>query len=135
MIEYELVEFNRWVSTLGVVPVISALRNRALDIQSETMNSIERKMPNLSEREVKLLNKHTKSIVNQLLREPLSMAKELAVEPNSEQSLQLFMKIFGIEESVKEEIRIQNEKEKSVVQKTVKKKLANPLPNMTTQQS
>lgn len=100
MIESEIVEFKNWLNTLGVVPVISALRNKALAIQAETMESIERKMPNLTERERKVLNKHTKSIINQLLKDPILQAKELAAQPNAEESLSLFMKIFDIEEAV-----------------------------------
>ncbi|MFD1781104.1 glutamyl-tRNA reductase [Fredinandcohnia salidurans] len=100
MIESEIVEFKNWLNTLGVVPVISALRNKALAIQAETMESIERKIPNLSDRERKVLNKHTKSIINQLLKDPILQAKELAAQPNAEESLSLFMKIFDIEEAV-----------------------------------
>ncbi|MCG0057014.1 glutamyl-tRNA reductase, partial [Escherichia coli] len=42
LIEETIVEFKQWMNTLGVVPVISALREKALAIQSETMDSIER---------------------------------------------------------------------------------------------
>ena len=55
MIEEEIVLFKTWLSTLGVVPLISALRDKALAIQSETMVSLERKIPNLSDREKKSL--------------------------------------------------------------------------------
>ncbi|MGW8459649.1 glutamyl-tRNA reductase [Bacillus atrophaeus] len=98
-IEAEIVEFKQWLNTLGVVPVISALREKALSIQSDTMNSIERKLPHLSTREKKLLNKHTKSIINQMLRDPILKAKELAAEADSEEKLALFMQIFDIEEA------------------------------------
>ncbi|KYD30860.1 glutamyl-tRNA reductase [Parageobacillus toebii] len=101
MIGTELVAFQQWLHTLGVVPVIAALREKALAIQAETMRSIERKLPHLSERDRKVLNKHTKSIINQLLRDPILRAKELAAEPNAEEALQLFMKIFNIEDEVK----------------------------------
>jgi glutamyl-tRNA reductase len=101
MIGTELVAFQQWLHTLGVVPVIAALREKALAIQAETMRSIERKLPHLSERDRKVLNKHTKSIINQLLRDPILRAKELAAEPNAEEALQLFMKIFNIEDAVK----------------------------------
>jgi glutamyl-tRNA reductase len=100
MIGTELVAFQQWLQTLGVVPVIAALREKALAIQAETMKSIERKLPHLSERDRKVLNKHTKSIINQLLRDPILRAKELAAEPNAEEALQLFMKIFNIEDAV-----------------------------------
>ena len=48
MIEEEIVLFKTWLSTLGVVPLISALRDKALAIQSETMVSLERKYQTLS---------------------------------------------------------------------------------------
>jgi glutamyl-tRNA reductase len=103
MIAAEMDEFQQWLNTLGVVPVIAALREKAMAIQAETMKSLERKLPHLSERDKKVLNKHTKSIVNQLLRDPILRAKELAAEENAEEALQLFMKIFNIEEEVKQQ--------------------------------
>ncbi|UOE61251.1 glutamyl-tRNA reductase [Priestia filamentosa] len=113
MIEAAVVEFKTWIGTLGVVPVISALRQKALNIQSETMKSIERKLPNLTERERKVLNKHTKSIINQLLKYPILSAKELAGQKGAEESLQLFMKIFDIEHMVQDERTIEKKVEKA----------------------
>ncbi|KUP05894.1 glutamyl-tRNA reductase [Bacillus coahuilensis m2-6] len=103
MIEAEIVQFNEWIRMLGVVPVITALRDKALIIQGETMKSIERKMPNLTDRELKILNKHTKSIVNQLLKDPIKNVKELAGTPHSEEQLELFKRIFNLEEVLQEE--------------------------------
>ncbi|WP_342543351.1 glutamyl-tRNA reductase [Paenisporosarcina sp. FSL H8-0542] len=103
MIEQELVQFNNWLGTLGVVPIISALRQKAMQIQAETMVSIENKMPELTDRERKILSKHTKSIINQLLKDPILQAKELAVSSNSHEQLQLFQQIFGIVEEVQQE--------------------------------
>ncbi|RSK52464.1 glutamyl-tRNA reductase [Bacillus canaveralius] len=100
MIEAEIVEFKQWLKMLGVVPVISALREKALTIQADTMQSLERKLPNLSERDIKVLNKHTKSIINQLLKDPILQAKELASQPDADQALDLFVKIFNIEQLV-----------------------------------
>ncbi|MDQ0197116.1 glutamyl-tRNA reductase [Neobacillus ginsengisoli] len=100
MIEKEIVEFKQWLGMLGVVPVISSLREKALAIQSETMVSLERKLSHLSDRDLKVLNKHTKSIINQLLKDPILQAKELAARPDADQALNLFMKIFNIEELV-----------------------------------
>ncbi|QCJ43648.1 glutamyl-tRNA reductase [Bacillus sp. S3] len=103
MIEKEIVDFNQWLGMLGVVPVISALREKALTIQAETMVSLERKLPNLSDRDIKVLNKHTKSIINQLLKDPILQAKELAARPDADQAMEFFMKIFNIEELVQEQ--------------------------------
>jgi glutamyl-tRNA reductase len=111
MIEEDLVQFREWLNTLGVVPMITALRTKALAIQAETMNSIERKLPNLTDRERKVLSKHTKSIVNQLLRDPIVRVKEMAAEPNAEESLEIFTKIFAIEEEIERELHKQRVKE------------------------
>lgn len=97
MIEEEIVLFKTWLSTLGVVPLIAALRDKALVIQSETMESLERKIPNLSDREKKVISKHTKSIINQLLKDPILVAKEIAAEEGASEKLALFAKIFDLE--------------------------------------
>jgi len=104
LLQKEIDVFDEWLTTLGVVPVIAALREKALAIQAETMKSIERKMPDLTTREKKVLSKHTKSIVNQLLKEPIKQAKELANSENPEAALALFMDIFGIDDAVKQEL-------------------------------
>jgi glutamyl-tRNA reductase len=100
---------------LGVVPVISALRQKALSIQAETMESIERKMPDLTSRERKVLNKHTKSIINQLLKDPILQAKEFAGLPDADDKLDLFINIFNIEQQVLEQkqVKAANEKNES----------------------
>ena len=105
MIHDEIIQFKDWFKTLGVVPVISALRKKAASIQEETMMSIENKMPDLTERERKILNKHTKSIINQLLKTPILQAKELANDQDAETQLALFQQIFGIEEDVQQEVQ------------------------------
>lgn len=119
MIGEEVLQFKDWFATLGVVPVISALRKKASSIQSETMKSIENKMPNLTDRERKILNKHTKSIINQLLKEPILQAKEIANSKNASEQLQLFQQIFGIEEEVEVEVNAQQSK-LNVTEKNVK---------------
>ena len=110
MIQDEIVEYKEWFKTLGVVPVISALRKKAASIQEETMLSIENKMPELTERERKILNKHTKSIINQLLKNPILQAKELANSNDAAAQLQLFQQIFGIEEDVAREVNQMQQK-------------------------
>ncbi|MFB1080504.1 glutamyl-tRNA reductase [Jeotgalibacillus sp. JSM ZJ347] len=96
MVEESIVAFKEWLNMLGVVPVISELREKALAIQAETMESIERKMPSLTDRERKVLNKHTKSIINQLLKDPILQAKELAALPDGDEKLELFKQIFNL---------------------------------------
>lgn len=100
MIEKEIIEFKQWLGLLGVIPVISALREKALAIQAETIESIERKIPHLSDHDKKVLRKHTKSIINQLLKDPILQAKEMAGQPDADNALEIFMKIFNIKDLV-----------------------------------
>lgn len=117
LLEKELKAYRDWLDTLDVVPVISALRSKALGIQGEVMQSIERKLPELNEHEKKVLRKHTKSIVNQLLREPVQNIKELAAEPHKDDKLQSFTSLFALEDEVKEEKKNREEKERAAMEK------------------
>ncbi|MFV9511088.1 glutamyl-tRNA reductase [Tepidibacillus sp. LV47] len=97
-IEQEVEAFYQWVNTLGVIPLIAKLREKSLKIQEETMKSLEHKLPHLSERDLTIIRKHTKSIVNQMLKEPILNLKEKAIEPDAPLMMEYFMKIFGIKE-------------------------------------
>src|SRR5699024_9254383 len=113
-LDFEINEFKDWVTTLGVVPVIASLREKALDIQGETYASVLRKIPDLTEREQKVINKYTKSIVNQLLKEPIIQVKEMAGRKNSAELLSLFVEIFGLDEEIKKEVVKRSKKVKSI---------------------
>lgn len=120
MIQGQVIEFNEWLTTLEVVPVITALREKGLEIQKTTMASILNKMPDLTEREKKILNKHTMSIVNQLMKEPIREAKALSMESNSAEKLALFQSVFGIEEEVQhQEACLTKSTEKTIEASTV----------------
>jgi len=103
-IEGEVLEFKEWVANLGVVPVLAAIRNKGLAIQAETLKSINRKIPNLTEREQKVISKHTKSIINQMIKDPIIQAKEMAGKDNSAELLALVIDIFGLEDALKNEV-------------------------------
>ena len=131
MIEADLngsvLAFKDWIRTLGVVPVLTALREKALYIQGETMDSIHRKMPDLTEREQKVLNKHTTSIVNQLLKEPIKQAKELANKEDPVESLNMLIDIFGLDEQVKTDVREEVDRNRLLGKEKQFKKRISPL--------
>ncbi|WP_096435969.1 glutamyl-tRNA reductase [Alteribacter populi] len=102
MIEEGLIAFSYWLDTLGVVPVISAIRTKALSIQADTMESLERKLTDLTEREKKVIRKHMKSVINQILRDPITAVKELPEEDDAAESLALVTKLFGVEKELEE---------------------------------
>jgi glutamyl-tRNA reductase len=78
------------------VPIIASLQEKAMQIQLKTMETVDRKLTDLSEHDRKVINKLTKSIVNQLLREPILTVKDLAADSDSAEKLALFKQIFDL---------------------------------------
>jgi len=95
-IGYELSAFSNWVAMRDAVPAIRALREKSLTIQEGILHSLYRKMPDLTEREIKLLEKHTKSIIHQLLEEPIKHAKKIGENNEGREKMLIFKDIFGL---------------------------------------
>ncbi len=103
MIKQAMDEFEVWYKTLDVVPVIRALQEKAAHIHSETLDSMFNKLPDLEERERKVIRKLTKSIVNQLLQDPILRIKEMAAERRGDEAIDYFTEIFALEERLVEQ--------------------------------
>lgn len=98
MIDEEIEVFETWMRTLGVSPVIQALQMKSAMIHEETMQSLLKKLPDLDERQVKVIQKLTKSIVNQMMRDPILRIKEMSAGQERDEALAYFCKIFALEE-------------------------------------
>lgn len=126
MIRLELESFEQWTKTLGVRPVIQALQAKANSVHEETMDSLMKKLPELDERERKVIYKLTKSIVNQMLRDPIIRIKEMAAERNGDEALDYFTQIFALEQQIAEQKRaeeVQQQLEVKAVQERKKEDL------------
>lgn len=119
MIEDSIRDFDEWINMLGVVPVIQALRQKALSIHEETFKSVERKMPDMSEREKTVVSKHMKSIINQMLKDPIIYTKEIAGDRKREKKLSDIESLFGIEDLVSEieDVEKENQQAKRLARK------------------
>lgn len=100
MIDTELANFHQWYKTLGVVPLIQALQTKAAAIHEETMDSLMNKLPDLDERELKVIRKLTKSIVNQLMQDPIHQIKEMAGDKRATEAMDTFVKLFALEQQL-----------------------------------
>lgn len=101
MIDSEMESYRQWYATLGVSPLIRGLQEKAAGIHEDTLDSLLRKLPELDERQVKVIRKLTKSMLTQMIHDPILRVKELAAEKRSEASLDLFVQLFALEEEVK----------------------------------
>ena len=100
MIDGTTAEFEDWLAVQGVVPVIQAMRTKSLNIHDDTLDSLERKLPDMSERDRTVISKHMKSIINQMLRDPIIFTKEIAGDKKRDEKLEDIMAMFHIEEEV-----------------------------------
>lgn len=100
MISEEMDEFQLWLKTLGVRPVIRALQDKSNAIHEETMESLFNKLPELDEHQRKVIRRLTKSIVNQMMHDPINVIKELSSGKQGTEALDYFSKIFALQEQL-----------------------------------
>ncbi|MBW5447838.1 glutamyl-tRNA reductase [Cohnella sp. CFH 77786] len=100
MIAEEREAYREWYATLGVSPLIRALQEKAAAIHESTLESMLRKLPELDERERKVIRKLTKSMLNQMIHDPILRIKELAAEKKGEEAMNLFVQLFAMENEV-----------------------------------
>lgn len=116
MIDGTTAEFEEWLNVQGVVPVIQAMRTKSLNIHDQTLESLERKLPDMSDRERTVISKHMKSIINQMLRDPIIFTKEIAGDKKRDEKLEDIMAMFHIEEEVEAQREVSNSKQKEKLQ-------------------
>lgn len=100
MITEEMDEFQLWLKTLGVRPVIRALQEKSSTIHEETMESLFNKLPELDEHQRKVIRRLTKSIVNQMMHDPINVIKEMSGGKQGNEALEYFTKIFALEDRI-----------------------------------
>ena len=106
MIEQEMDAFALWLQTLGVKPVIRALQEKATGIHEDTLLSLFNKLPELDERQRTVIRRLTRSIVNQMMHDPINRIKEMAADNNGHEALDMFSQIFALDEIVDEEAKL-----------------------------
>ncbi|OOC58317.1 glutamyl-tRNA reductase [Paenibacillus ihbetae] len=102
MIQAEMDAFHTWLKTLGVRPAIRALQEKSNTIHEETLESLFNKLPELDERQRKVIRRLTKSIVNQMMHDPINRIKEMTGGKHGNEALDYFTQIFALESLIHE---------------------------------
>ena len=97
MIDTELESFELWFKRLRVGPVIQGLQLKSSQIHEQTFDNLMKKLPQLNDHEMKIIYKLTKSMMNQMLREPIQRMKEIAEIGKNEEVLELFAHLFALD--------------------------------------
>jgi len=106
MIAEEENEYLHWYATLGVTPLIRGLQEKTAAIHQATFESLLRKLPELDDRQIKVIRKLTKSMLNQVIHDPILRIKDMSADKRGEAAMNLFVQLFDLEEDVD---RIQKE--------------------------
>ncbi|ANZ64432.1 glutamyl-tRNA reductase [Secundilactobacillus paracollinoides] len=88
--------FFVWQQQLHVVPVIQEIRESALDVEKTAYDSLLRKLPELDAHQRKVISKHMKSIINQMILGPIKSVKELSLQDDADLDLAFVCQIFGL---------------------------------------
>ncbi|MEJ8303153.1 glutamyl-tRNA reductase [Saccharibacillus sacchari] len=120
MIRQESDNFYGWLKTLGVRPVIRALQEKATDIHQETLESLFNKLPELDERQRKVIGRLMKSVANQMMHDPINRVKEMAADKNGAEAVDMFTQIFALESRLEQA-------EEAVTRESEKKTLDTPV--------
>ena len=98
MIGEEREAYHQWYATLGVAPLIRGLQEKTASVHERTMESLLRKLPELDEHQIKVIGKLTKSMLNQVIHDPILKVKEMSAEKRGEAVMETFTELFGLEE-------------------------------------
>lgn len=96
VITAELIKFNEWLGTLYVVPVITALKNRAEIIKQNEVRKALNRLGKISDREKNIISAMAHAIVNQILHDPIVNLKGMAVSQQGHLYAEVVKKLFDL---------------------------------------
>jgi glutamyl-tRNA reductase len=97
LVREEVERFESWLSSLDVVPTISALRRRGDEIVAQVLRENESAWESLSEADRERLGVMARAVVNRLLHEPTLRLKGSAGESASYRYVNALHELFGLE--------------------------------------
>jgi glutamyl-tRNA reductase len=111
IVETEVGEFVRWYRSLALTPTIVALRRKFEEIRAKELGKALSHMPNLQEKERKLLEGLTSAIVNKILHPPVSRLKTVQDETQAESYVDALQTLFELTVQEREETSAEGGKE------------------------
>jgi len=97
IITEELLDFNQWLASLYVVPVISALKIHGENIKQNELKRAFNRLGKVSDREQEVITAMAHAIVNQLLHYPVVNLKEMALSNQGHLYAEVVKKLFGLQ--------------------------------------
>ncbi|MBL0387128.1 glutamyl-tRNA reductase [Tumebacillus sp. ITR2] len=102
IIAEEMIAFRQWQNEQNAKPLIMKLRESAMANQAQLMQNLVNKVPGLTDKDIHTVNKLTTALINQMIHGPITQVKEMAAEKEADMYLEVFARIFGLENTVDE---------------------------------
>ncbi|KAK4536692.1 hypothetical protein CDCA_CDCA09G2717 [Cyanidium caldarium] len=96
LLRHELRQFRNWQSSLGCIPAITRLQDRAEEIRLEELSKVMGKLHGMSDKERGVVERLTKGIVNKLLHGPLSHLRGLQDVDERRETLRSLENMFKL---------------------------------------
>ena len=97
VIDEELQRFDRWLTTLDVVPTIAALRERGEQVVQQVLRENEGRWESLSDADRERIELMARAVVNRLLHDPTTRLKRARDEDVAYVHLQALRELFGLD--------------------------------------
>jgi glutamyl-tRNA reductase len=96
ILEQVHLEFERFLAMMDVFPLIAAMHQRAEVIRRSELQKTLRRLPGLSEAEIKRLDVLTQSLINKLLHAPITCLRTAAGGPNAAEYSMAIRSLFDL---------------------------------------
>ncbi|NTV42223.1 MAG: glutamyl-tRNA reductase [Syntrophobacteraceae bacterium] len=98
IIAEETLKFRAWLRTLGVVPTIVALRNKAETIRCNELQKTLSHLPHLTDRDRESIELLTQSIVKKILHDPILFLKKKSERDTMQTCVDYTQQLFNLED-------------------------------------
>ena len=99
LLKEELGDFLGWHQSLGAVPTIAKLQERAESMRAEEFSKNEKKLKNLSDKELEAVERLSRGIVNKLLHGPMAHLRAPEGVDDKRRTLNTLSALFKLDES------------------------------------
>ncbi|MBM6613932.1 glutamyl-tRNA reductase [Desemzia sp. RIT804] len=108
-LEEAIYQFNFWFQERKSVPYLTEFSQKNNQIKESVMMSLQNKLPELTEHEVEVIQKHMQSVVNQLSKKSIQSLKDMAKTDSAEKA-EREMNRFAVNIGLREEKSKEDEK-------------------------
>ena len=103
IVEEEVIQFEKWLKTLEVVPTIISLKDKAESIRQVELRRSLAGLADLTPSQVEMIERLTLSITEKIINDPILVLKGKADRPTRDMYLDVARRLFKLDEDDEEE--------------------------------